>query len=427
MQEEHITNEIVEWSGDEWGDKGGGATSESSLIEIVFQLRYLGPRAPSLTVVRGCPAPKRFVWKFFERGPFVSLVFSTRLVIPRQYCHEIATGIGANSTSSECRAEHAEITPMPTKGSRAGVFDCMCSDTVLNLIGICRKNIPMMTQIGFFYSFRFWFVEIPKISMLIMVRMLVKGAWNRHKTCMYGPVKPCVEPLGLLNPNSKHGKSKCKHDIPSTVFQKFWQCKGMGDMGTFASSNRADDEWLEAELWAAGMKRVAFNATSQHNLLSTFAHIALSQLLKSLDSQPYTVRLPCHPLQSPFCCYGDSMISIYSYCTWYMVCWYCIAQHFSRGLARNKPVWKIKVVPQDSTGAQYDHHSYSKQVASSNNHCQFYPCSYRYQAALDCCSQWVAWPFAIQTVDRWASEFWQWFYGDLLIQGWVFSQKYTNT
>lgn len=311
MQEEHITNEIVEWSGDEWGDKGGGATSESSLIEIVFQLRYLGPRAPSLTVVRGCPAPKRFVWKFFERGPFVSLVFSTRLVIPRQYCHEIATGIGANSTSSECRAEHAEITPMPTKGSRAGVFDCMCSDTVLNLIGICRKNIPMMTQIGFFYSFRFWFVEIPKISMLIMVRMLVKGAWNRHKTCMHGPVKPCVEPLGLLNPNSKHGKSKCKHDIPSTVFQKFWQCKGMGDMGTFASSNRADDEWLEAELWAAGMKRVAFNATSQHNLLSTFAHIALSQLLKSLDSQHYTVRLPCHPLQSPFCCYGDSMISIF--------------------------------------------------------------------------------------------------------------------
>lgn len=220
MQEEHITNEIVEWSGDEWGDKGGGATSESSLIEIVFQLRYLGPRAPSLTVVRGCPAPKRFVWKFFERGPFVSLVFSTRLVIPRQYCHEIATGIGANSTSSECRAEHAEITPMPTKGSRAGVFDCMCSDTVLNLIGICRKNIPMMTQIGFFYSFRFWFVEIPKISMLIMVRMLVKGAWNRHKTCMHGPVKPCVEPLGLLNPNSKHGKSKCKHDIPSTVISK---------------------------------------------------------------------------------------------------------------------------------------------------------------------------------------------------------------
>lgn len=44
--------------------------------------------------------------------------------------------------------------------------------------------------------------------MFIMVRMLVKGAWNRHKTCMHGPVKPCVEPLGLLNPNSKHGKSK---------------------------------------------------------------------------------------------------------------------------------------------------------------------------------------------------------------------------
>lgn len=75
-------------------------------------------------------------------------------------------------------------------------------------------------------------------------------------------------------------------------FQKFWQCKGMGDMGTFASSNRADDEWLEAELWAAGMKRVTFNATSQHNLLSTFAHIALSQLLKSLDSQPCTVLSP---------------------------------------------------------------------------------------------------------------------------------------
>lgn len=31
MQEEHTTDEIVKWSGDEWGDKGGGA-SESSLM-----------------------------------------------------------------------------------------------------------------------------------------------------------------------------------------------------------------------------------------------------------------------------------------------------------------------------------------------------------------------------------------------------------